>query len=282
MQLRTIKKLSARVPKERKKGWWKKWLVLVPLLSALAGLVYFLNLPDYQIRSVVVEGADFSDREFVENSVQELLNQRYLLVVPKSHIWLLPRLGIKSELEALPAVLDAKVDIDVKSRTLNIILTERKHEYVWCLPTGQAGSEVGTSDKNKCFYMDRDALVFAPAPIFEGSAFLRFYGLIDEGNPIGKIYLSREHMVSILEFIKGAESLGLRPVEVDIKNLREVHITLYGGTDLIVSLEGPIDTVASNLKTIIQSTDFKKGSGGIDNLSYLDLRYGTKAYWREK
>lgn len=271
MQQHTIKKLSARVPKERSRGWWKKWLILVPLLSALAGLVYLVNLPDYQIRSVVVEGADLTGREFVRNTVEELLSQRYFLVAPKSHVWLFPRLRIKKDLEVLPAVLDAKVNIDVSSRILNIKLTERKHEYVWCQNVGV-----------KCFYMDRDGLVFAPAPVFEGSAFLRFYGQIDESNSIGKTYLGKVEMENIVFFLKDIDKLGLRPIEVDIKNLREVHVTLFGGTDLIVSLERPMDTVASNLKTIIQSVDFEKDSGGIDNLSYLDLRYGTKAYWKEK
>ena len=45
MQKRTIKQIASRIPKERKKGWWKKWLVLVPVLFAISGAIYFVNLP---------------------------------------------------------------------------------------------------------------------------------------------------------------------------------------------------------------------------------------------
>lgn len=271
MQLYKIKELAAKVPKERKKGWWKKWLVVIPLFSAVASLIYIVNLPEYQIETIKVIGAGFTDRELVTGRIQELLDERYAMIVPKSNVWIYPRRVMRDELEALPAVLEADVNVDRSNRSLSISLTERKHEYVWCV-----------SDSTSCYYMDRDGLVFAEAPTFEGSAFLRFFGQIASKDPINKKYLEPETMADLTGFIESVKDLGLRPSEVRVINLREAHITLQSGTDLIVSLEKSLKGIVDNMRAILATPEFLKQIVSVDRLSYIDLRYGSKVYWKEK
>ena len=272
MQLHKIRRLAAKIPRERRKGAWKKWLVMIPIMLMASGLIYFVNLPQYQIETIEIEGALLTSRSDVHDIVTQELGRRYMFLVPKTFMWLFPRISIRNKIETIPSVLDVSLDLKHKERKLLITIEDRKHEYVWCSKTSP----------EKCFYMDRAGLVFAESPKFEGSAFLRFYGQIDEAEPINKIYLDSARMIDLTEFLKNIEMLGLRSAEVRVNSIREVHVVLLSGTDLIVSMEKPLDAVAGNLRTILNSPEFKKEVRNVDDISYMDLRYGNKAYWKQK
>ncbi len=271
MQKRTIKQIASRIPKERKKGWWKKWLVLIPVLFLVFGFVYFVNLPQYQINNVVVNGSVLTNQSELRSIALEELQGNYLLVIPKTFSWFYPKSQIKQKLESKSSIMEAVPVLDSSTQTLNISITERKQEYVWC---------EGTSDtKSECFYMDKDGLVFINAPEFEGHVFLTFYGLID-GSPVGKQYLDKSKMQNLLGFIDDIKKYNLTTVAVFAKSEREVDLKLSSGTSIIISLESDLKNVSKSIGTLNQSTEFLNASGGISKLNYLDLRYGSKAFWK--
>jgi cell division septal protein FtsQ len=179
----------------------------------------------------------------------------------------------------MPSVLEAEVDLDRKTMTLNIDIVERKQEYVWCL-SAQAGKTQDEDANEECYYMDKDGLVFVPAPEFEGHVFVTFTGLVSPEEPIGKSFLAQADMENLLGFMGKLQSMGLTVASVSASTTRDVRVGLRSGTELIVSLEKPLDTVAKSVDTLMRSPDFKEASGGIESISYIDLRYGSKAFWK--
>ncbi len=273
MQRRFIKQLAGRVPKERKKGWWKKWLVLIPVLVLLSAFIYFVNLPEHQIARVNIEGEILTSESDIRGKAESELAGDYLFVVPKTFEWSYPKSSVEGAIEAMPSVLSAKADLDRKTATLNINIVERKQEYVWCRP------DDGMPER-QCYYMDKDGLVFVRSPQFEGHVFVTFEGLVDAEDPIGKSFLAPKDMANLLGFIEKLKSMGLLASVVSASTTREVHIGLRSGTDLIVSLEKPLDATAKSVDTLMRSPDFKEASGGINSINYIDLRYGSKAFWK--
>ncbi|MFA6050082.1 MAG: hypothetical protein WC761_02695 [Candidatus Paceibacterota bacterium] len=278
MKRRTLRQLAAKVPKEKKKGAWKKWLILAPLFLLLAAFIYFVNLPQYQIEKVEVKGALLTNESSIRDVALNEISSDYFFVVPKSFEWLYPRGKIRKKIEMMPSVLEASLDLDRKTRTLAIEIVERKQEYVWCAPWIEGEG----SAMRQCFYMDKDGLIFIKAPLFEGQVFLTFSGLVDPESPVGKNFLPGMHMANLLEFIGNLRSQGLSVASVNAMSTREVHVRLASGTDVIITLEEPLLPVAKSISTLLQSDDFKSASGGIDALSYIDLRYGSKAFWKER
>ncbi len=270
MERRKLRNLAAKIPKERKKGWWKKWLVLIPLFLLIAAVIYVVNLPQYQIEHIKVEGLILTRESSVQDIVERQIAGKYFFVIPRSFLWLFPRSKIREEIEALPSVLSSSLDLDQKSQTLMVQIEERKQEYVWCQGDGI----------KECYYMDKDGLVFIKAPEFEGNVFLIFEGLIDQSSPIGKNYLPKVKMADLLTFIQKLRLLGLQVVNVRATSEHDIHLSLATGTDVIITLESSLAAVARSIETLANSEDFKSASGGINSLQYLDLRYGAKAFWK--
>jgi len=278
MQRRTIKQLLSKVPKEKKKGAWKKWLFLIPVLVLFSAVFYVVNLPQYQITNVMVKGVLLAKESDIKSVTNQELSGSYLFFIPKSFFVFYPKDAIREKVEAMSSVLSTSLDFEKSSQTLTINIVERKQEYVWCTDDTLDGS----AETKECFYMDKDGLVFIAAPQFEGHVFLMFAGLLDGADPVGKHFLPAAKMTEVLDFIVKLKTLGLSVASVSAKSEREIHMRLRSGTDLVVSLEKPLSDVVKNISTLIASTDFTTASGGIDKVSYIDLRYGTKAFWKER
>jgi len=258
----------------RKRDGWKAWLALILILICVAGIIYLANLPEYQIKNISIEGAIFTKESEVISITQYEISKKYLLLIPASHIWLYPKQAIERKIKsAFSSVTDVSFDVSKKTSNLAIKLTERKQEFIWC----QVPMEGDT--QKQCFYMDKTGFIFATSPDFEGNAFITFFGEMSN-EPLGKNFLPKEQMNNLISFLENLRGLELLPASVAVVSLYDVKITLRGGAILIVALDKPLAEASKNLVIILNSPDFEKASGGIDKLEYLDLRYGTKAFWK--
>ncbi|MES2059679.1 MAG: hypothetical protein V4438_01475 [Patescibacteria group bacterium] len=253
-------------PATKKKSSWRAWLVFVLILICFGMIVYAVNLPSYQIKSVAVKGAVLTDSEKVKEVAEQNISGRYFFVIPKSFVWAYPKSKIMDQIFEMISVSGVDISVD-QDEILQINIKDRAQKYLWC------GSE------SDCYYMDEKGIVFAKAPLLEGNIFLKFSGLI-QNDPIGQFFLPPDRMQSLVSFVDGLKGLGLYAVAVNAKSSAEIHIILSSGTNLIISLEKPLDSVLSNIKILKASPDFESASGGIEKLEYIDLRYGTKAFWK--
>lgn len=263
-----IKHLHTR-PAEKKKKSWKARLIIFFILVCVGAFVYVANLSEYQIKGIEVSGATLTNESKVREIASANIQNRYLFAIPKSFVWLYPKFKIKKEIESMLSVLDTRISIDGEN-DLQISLIERPQKYLWCRDPNSS---------SECFYMDDKGMVFIAAPSLEGGVFVKFSGLITN-DPIGQNFLEKNKMASLVSFMNSILDLGFVPKAISAVSLSEIHIILSSGTDMIISLEKPLDSVLANLQILKQSPDFTNASGGIEKLQYIDLRYGTKAFWK--
>ncbi len=109
--------------------------------------------------------------------------------------------------------------------------------------------------------------------------FLVFRGQI-ESEPLGKYFLPEQKMSELITFIEDLKNIGFNINIVNAVSQREVRLILDSKTEVIVTMEKPLDEAFKNLETLVNSGDFVNASGGIENLQYIDMRYGKKAFWR--
>jgi cell division septal protein FtsQ len=248
-----------------KKPNYKLWSGILVMVFIVGALLYVSRLPKYQISRVSIENDVITKEEDVLNITDSVLSSKYIGIIPKSNIWLYPKSQILKKIKSLPSVESVTGELDTSSNTLNIYITERKHEYVWC----------GES----CFYMNRLGYVFAPAPKFEGNLFLVFRGVF-HGDPLEQVYLPKADMDIVIGFIDALDKLGFKIVEVNIVSRDEVRFVLNTQAEVIVSMNDDLSEVQKNLKILSLSEDFIHASGGLDKIEYIDMRYGKKAFWK--
>jgi cell division septal protein FtsQ len=244
----------------------KVWVFLFLIIVCLVSIVYMLRLPQYQIKSLVVENNLLTQESEIQDIANGFLNSKYFYIIPQSNIWLYPKNKILKKVKALPSVADATSSFDKQNLSLHIILTEKKHEYVWC----------GEAD---CYYMNRDGYIFAQAPSFEGNVFLVFKGLVS-GDPLGKSYLPKKDMSEVIGLITSLTNSGLKVVSVNIVSRNEMRLKLDSKAEMIVSMDDNYSDLLKNIKILSSSPDFINASGGLGKIEYIDMRYGKKAFWK--
>ncbi len=267
-----FKKLHFTHSERKGRVHWKAWIALALLIVCVSLVVYTTNLSGYQIKSVVINGAVLTDESVVRGIAEGSIEGKYFFIFPKSFFWLYPRLAIRDQIKEMPTVLDANLHLNRNINTLTITLTERKQKYLWCKPA--LDRELGD-----CYYMDSEGFVFTHAPKIEGGIFVTFSGLID-GMPIRQYFLPKVTMSELSDFLDGISKLGLHVKSVNAITSNEVRIALQSGAEIVFSLEKSLAPILHNLSILVASKDFKQASGGVDKVQYIDLRYGSKAFWK--
>ena len=85
----------------------------------------------------------------------------------------------------------------------------------------------------------------------------------------------------MLLFLKKLEMSGLEPKEVLLKEQDELEIVLNLGTRLLLR-DGEYDLALINLKTLMEQDNLLSRNKGELSVSYIDLRYGNKIYFKPR
>ena len=153
-------------------------------------------------------------------------------------------------------------------------------------------SLAGDETLSSCYVMDDAGLIFAAAPKFTGTIYDTYYGQIVEPTeliwerPIGYRYspLGNQDLFSMMIFLQEEMlELDLRFVQVEVTDAADVVMTSDVGWRLMFSSTQTKEELMKNLRAISTSGVFGEGVSISDveaKLDYLDLRFGTKVYYR--
>jgi hypothetical protein len=274
-----------RAPRLAKKRQERLYAYIALTLSGLVALVIFAGVLSgqeyFRIRDVSVQGISFSKQGDAVVFVKEQLLGNYLVLFPRSNIYLYPKSEIEKELRLKFVAIESTHISLTADRVLEVQATERKPAALWC----PNGSSFGSStDKSlSCYFMDGENLIFAKAPTFSDSPYFIYYGGISSGDPLGQYFMMPDQFKEIEFFNRSLLALGLHPKAFGVTGEGDYNIVLTEGSVLLLSPRRSLSDALDALRAFLG--DLKPPTSGpefISSLEYLDLRFTNKIYYKEK
>lgn len=250
----SVKKSSVRLKdKRRRASYFVYGAVLTLVLSLVCGVAYLTRLPGITIERVQVTGATRTDVHAIEQTVAEVLDGTYALLIPKRLRYVVPRGAVAAAvLSTYPTVQAVAVE-RTATQELSVRVTERTPHALWC--------------GDSCYSMDAYGFVFDKAV---RDTPLRTYrgGTV----ALGETFLDGEfhdfdRLVTLIEGVAPARVPKVRLEGADAFLLLEDggEIRILQGTD-------PALTVA-RLEAVFSSDSFDETR----KLDYVELRFADKA-----
>jgi cell division septal protein FtsQ len=238
-------------------------------VSIVAGVTW---LPFMRVNAVVVTGLKTIQVQQVQKFTLSEVAGTYGLIFAKSNILLYPRGTIEEDLiRQFPALATAQVRAE-NFHTLSITVTERSPSALWC---GES-----TSSSTSCYLLDKTGTVYAPAVVYSGDAYQKYFGPITGGNLPRQFLTPAEFhaLLVLIDSLQKKQNLSMQSISVDAVN--DVRVTFTNGFTLIFALESNTGDLFERFSLALSSDVFVKHS--LSDFAYLDLRFGDKLYYKLK
>lgn len=276
----------SRLRRRRRKILAVKFGVVFLLLIAFIFLLSWLSkIQSIQVEHIEISGNAMLSKEEVGDLIKEEMSVNLYKLFSRNSIFLYPKRSIENKI-----LSDFKkvLKIEIKSNGLKSIIaniTERKPEFTWC--AGDADLELsGGREIGSCYFMDKEGVIFSEAPKFSGNSHmsLRYFGLMDDTNPIGKNYMESPKFKEIVNFISTLKNMGIITAGFQAEIGGEYKIYLQNGIKIISDNRQLFDKILKNIESILPEIDLKKDYSAGAPLKYriVDLRFGNKIFLRNE
>ncbi len=274
----------------KRKSARKRLIILLSILflEICFAFVFYMNISKIQIYSIDVSGNQIIDTDVVVTDVQKILSGKYLGLIPKTNIFFYPKNKLIAQIKKdFPRFSSVKVELKDKINIL-ISVEEEKGVALWC------GMDTLVPDiidmKSDCSFTDTDGKIIDSAPYYSGNAYFRFFGAgigFDQNNPLDQTFVEKEKFHSLLDFGNNVASLGfpIKAVLLEGDNEDAFILDLGDGRYSVLSFNDNDNygTLYNNLVSAFNKKEFKDEiMKNKDNLSYLDMRFKNKIYYKFK
>ena len=254
---------------------------LLGSLSALA--FFFFGTSRFDPSDIKVEGVRRVNSEEVIAVITPFFEEKHLGLF-SGNVFIFDRSGAQVRLtEFFPRVSDVSFKINIRSRELNIIITERnKAVAIWCGVMSLPESEdiINKEQQENCFNIDEEAFAFEEALQTQGTLLLTIKNerSNQELKQIGERVTEESFLKNLLyirDVFKETSQLGISAVV--LKDPDEVvAYTLENWSIIFVdsrSIEDQVTALREILKSQIPPEKRKQ-------LDYIDLRVEERAYYK--
>lgn len=249
------------------------WAVFFAVV--LVGLSYLSRSDTLRIDTIAAVGNDVTPSAELEAIARRHLDESYAYAFSKNNIFLYPKKEIEADmLEQFKRIVS--VDIDTTGvHTMTLHVTERVPYATWC-----SGNPEGSTDSSvsACYFLDRGGYIFAKAPEFSGSVYVKYYGAIG-GDPLGVQFLTQSSFKNVDAFAQGLTSLHIESLYVLATGDGEYEAHLPQGGKIIWSERAPAKDTLMNLNALLNQNNLISSTSTLD---YIDLRFGNKLYFKLK
>lgn len=259
----------------KKKIFIRKIIVFSVLFLIFVGaLSYISRIKRFNIAEVQVEGNKVIDTMAVIEVVNREIAGKYLWLFPKTNILLYPKSKISAKIaDKFKRFKDITLSVGT-GKNLVISVSERAPEYTWC---GTIPPQ--TTEKETCYFLDKDGYIFDEAPYFSGEVYFKFYGKANVGTYFSKE--NQENFAQLILFKDALVAMELKPVVLYIEDTEDIKIFLSRGPQILFKKDADLGRVAENLKAAISTEPLKsKLKNNYSALQYIDLRFGNKVYYK--
>ena len=268
--------LRQKQPAPKKRG--KKIPLIIAILGTillLTGIVFLLRASFLQVRTIVVEGTAVADPEEIKVFLKKQMEGKRLGVLPKTNIALVSVRRLEKRLqEQYPRF--SKVQVSRQDfHTLVVSVLEYKGEYLWCEKP---------EDMFSCYFMDTSGVVFSPAPLFSGSAYVRIIAGELQSLPFAP--LTKAQLELFKKYHEALRELGIAPTSFMFTSAYSTTITFsYHNepTPIFINPSYDADITLKNIEAAFISEPFKSAfKRNNRSLEYIDARFTNKVIYKFK
>jgi cell division septal protein FtsQ len=247
---------SKRLRIKKKKSFFKKpifWISIF-LILILVGICYFLFFSNFfKIKEIEILAGERIKKEDLKNFLEDKIRTKNILLIKLD--------PIKNEiLKNFPPIFSVEIKRKFPS-TLLFKITERKEVLAFC-------------QKENCYLIDKEGIVFEKGGD-QGILKIEKENFEGELKP-GEKVIEKEILDKILEIYKKIE---FEIEKVSIISNDNLHLRTSQGFKIFIDPQKDIDWQITKLKVSLENAIPKDK---IDNLEYIDLRFGNFAYPKYK
>lgn len=277
MFLRRSTLRSPQFAKKKKKQFWARFGVFIfAVLILIAAPAVLSHMNFVKISEVDIRGVNAMSRDALSEYIDGKISKNFLWVFSMKNVVLYPRKKTeKSLIKDFPEI--DKVDISMKGlNAISVSILERSPNAVWCTGDMPAQGDI----KQDCYLIDERGLLFAQAPHFSGNVYSRFYGLVDEQNPIGSEYVGSDQYKELKTFSKNLSDAGLNISGIYLNNedgrifLESGGVILFSRSNSLESTFGQVDLLLKDRLTVQDKEVF------LNEVEYIDARILNKIFFK--
>lgn len=263
--------------KRRRRKFLLKFLALVfSLIIILVSIVVISRLDYFKITKINISGSETVSSEDLENIVKDKISGSYFWLLPKDSSLFYPKGAIKkSLLNRFSRLGNVAVSLE-NLNDLKIAVEEKKPYATWCV---LGGAESNWIFSNDCYFMDESGSIFSKAPEFSENVYLKYYGVIKDENPIGKIYKTSFQLSQINDFENFLSNRNFNPSHLLFKDDGDFELYLNRGGVLYFNSDIPLPKTTQNILAFLDQGNVLNST---TTFQYVDLRFNNKIFYKLK
>lgn len=227
----------------------------------MGGTFYLFFLSSvFEIKEINISGNKKISTQEIRNIIEEKINEKKLLFISKN-FFLTDFQGAKQIIEEFPAAAGVILKRKFPNKVI-VNVEERIPVGIWC-----------QSDDN-CYYIDEEGV------IFEKTKYKRELVINSKKEIIfGQRIIEKESIKDILKIHNELKGLKLNIQDFNILDQGEKLVADINGWEIYFNLLENASNQLFNLKLLLKE---KIPLEQRDNLEYIDLRFGSRVFYRNK
>ncbi len=260
--------------KKRLSFWFLFFLFLIIFVTL--GLSFLSGYKKFKIENVNIYGADILDQSLLKENINSTLSGKYYHLFSKKNFLIYPNKYISDNLKSEFKIIDYTSIYLTDINTLQVDVYLREPFALWC-------QKYDGMDFPKCFFLDKKGFVFSPSPDFSGDAYLKYFGFLPFGDPVGSYFLnSPQSFTKLSDFLISLKKIGISPIYTTASTTNSFEINLKNDSKIFFNLDDDLEKTYFRLDAFLKSKKWISEGITIDSLDYLDLRFGNKIFYKKK
>ncbi len=242
------------------------FLCVAGVSFAIAVIWFGTRMDALSITTITIDGEVTVQESLLHEVITRELEGAYFGIIPHRFSYVYPEVRIEEALMDVDRVKE--VTLERRSRReLRVEIIEYIPEALWC----------SVLYPGTCFFVDHDGYAFAEAPELHGERFVRYLTLMREPEK-RQALTTVEDFKATRQFVDELATTHWYVTQVEIDSARDVFYTLHLGSELKTTLTMPVMETLRYLNVIRASEEYADVVPG--NFAYLDLRFGSKVFFK--
>ncbi len=258
-----MRRVNKKYRKRKQKSIYKTkifWFALIISGSLISFLMILAFNPFYQLKFIRVEGLNLTTEGSIKSFSMDRFGSQGSIELKSLPLFSTNK--IKHEiLKSYPHIGSIEIKKEFPD-TLNLIVTEREKEFLWCLDR----------EGDSCYDIDSDGVVFRKRS--SGLDQFKVVNQLKEEVHLGEEAVSKEVLLFIMEAKRRLENIFI--VEKMIIPTPKSLFVQLENFEIRFNLEDDLSQQLERLEILLE-----KEIREMDNLEYIELRYGNSVYYKK-